>query len=287
MCSYIPVIIFMCFVLSHCVTINWSQEVDIISKKRVELSPLHISGILSDLVVISAPIVQNARYYLYKPSGDAIKLNISRPTYPTPKENIIDDQYNSINIKYAGHVKSILPSDDYVLFNLNSKDKENTNTFEEYADKMNANDFIIGPLKEEDNGNWVLSAYSQDSNGDWIEIFRVITIEIIEYIPPKPRIAKLREGDTFVFSFAHPIAHISSCELKAPKSTFDRFYERNNINMESCGYLIPNITKQDRGTWRIIAVGRIVYGTQVYLDVVNDNTTTLMYQTISDKTESL
>ncbi|CAH0402453.1 unnamed protein product [Chilo suppressalis] len=267
--TYTSIVFFTSFVLSHCVTIHWSDEVDIISKKIIELNPMHITGVLSDLIVISAPIVPNARYYLYNPNGDPIKLNISRPTYPAPEGNTIDNQYDSIVIKYADQLKGIYPLSDYKVFNLCSKDADSNETFEKYANKMYANDFIIGPLTEEDHGNWAISAYSQDKDGNWTEVYRVITIEIIEYIPPKPRIAKLREGDTFEFSFAHPIAQMTSCELTAPRSTFDRFYERDHINMGSCGYIIKNVTKQDQGTWRIMGVGRVNYGTQVYLEVLN------------------
>lgn len=44
---------------------------------------------------------------------------------------------------------------------------------------MQDNEFAIGPLSEEDHGNWVLSTYYQTSDGEWAELFRVISVEIV------------------------------------------------------------------------------------------------------------
>ncbi|KAL0818890.1 hypothetical protein ABMA28_008206 [Loxostege sticticalis] len=253
-------------VLSSCVTLlQQSDGTNIKSKSRVELKPFIITCTLSDIVVISAPVIPNAQYYLCKPSGDCTKLNITRPNYQV-NANVINNEYDNIIIEHRESFTGISPVNNVRVFNL-AYDNDSYETFEKKTSDLKANDFVIGPLMHEDHGNWVLSAYYQDIDDDWIESFQVITIEIIEYVPSKPTAAYLKLGDTFEFSFAYPIHNLTSCELKAPRSTFDRFYARSQVDMDTCGYVISNVTREDGGFWRLTGVGNIVYGTQVYLTV--------------------
>lgn len=82
--------------------------------------------------------------------------------------------------------------------------------------------------------------------------------------PAKP---KLNIGDTLNLSFPYPFPDIKSCEVVAPRSTYDRFYNRNLTNFNKCGFTIPNITKEDEGIWKITGVGRIIYEGEVMLEV--------------------
>lgn len=91
-----------------------------------------------------------------------------------------------------------------------------------------------------------------------------------EYLPANPTKPTLHPGDTFHLSFAFPVNGLQSCELVAPRSTFDRFFDRNLVETDTCGYVVPNITKNDKGLWKIIGVGNIVYETEVYLNVNKD-----------------
>ncbi|XP_028157283.1 uncharacterized protein LOC114350615 [Ostrinia furnacalis] len=256
-------------VFSSSVTLRTEPSTSRTSKTKIELKPIRISCSLTDIVVISAPVIQNAIYYLYKPSGECTKLNVTRPKY-YHKKLFFNDIYDNIVIQNRRNYEGIVPVSNFRVFNLND-DVEGTETFEDNTKKLNSNDFIIGPLLREDHGNWVLSAYYQDIDGDWVETFQVITIEITDYVPPSPTVAHLKQGDTFAFSFAYPIQNLTSCELIAPRSTFDRFYERSTIDMDTCGYVIRNLTSEDQGLWRITGVGDIVYGTQVYLEVLQPN----------------
>ncbi|KPI94279.1 hypothetical protein RR46_06730 [Papilio xuthus] len=136
---------------------------------------------------------------------------------------------------------------------------------------MDAMDFMLGPLGEDDHGNWVLSAFT-DLHGDAKEYFQVITIEIIEKVPVEPQFPKLSEGSDFILKFAYPIKYLESCELKVPKTLSDRYYTRTGNNVGSCEFIVPNITREDQEWWYIIGVGRIVYKTKVYLKVINKKT---------------
>ncbi|XP_047537859.1 uncharacterized protein LOC125071581 [Vanessa atalanta] len=125
--------------------------------------------------------------------------------------------------------------------------------------------YIQGKIK--DNGNWILSAYYKGNDGDWIEVFQVITVEITESIPTFPTKPKLDEGKDLELRFAYPVRNLQSCQITAPRSTFDRFYDRDRNNLDSCGFTIPNVTKDDEGLWRIIGVGNIVYEANVFLEI--------------------
>ncbi|XP_037303250.1 uncharacterized protein LOC115455076 isoform X2 [Manduca sexta] len=238
----------------------------LLANSKVELSPLFIACGLNDIITISAPMVdKNALYYLTKPNGDVTKIDIQQPSYIKRKHN---DLYNDeIAVK---HVKAdarpiVTPLNNYQI--LNVKDKRLNEL--EMEERIESSDIVIGPLTEDDHGNWVLSVYHKDLDGNWIELFQVITIEIVENVPPSLSNPKISLGDEFRPSFAYPIKNLESCELIAPGSTFDRFYTRSNIEFDRCGYVIDNVTKPDEGLWTIIGVGRIVYETQIYLKILN------------------
>ncbi|KPJ18551.1 hypothetical protein RR48_07275 [Papilio machaon] len=136
---------------------------------------------------------------------------------------------------------------------------------------MGAVDFMLGPLGEEDHGNWILSVLI-DLNKEATEVFQIITIEIIEKVPIEPQYPKLTEGSNFILKFAYPIKYLESCELKGPKTLSDRYYNRTGNNVDSCEFIVTNITREDQEWWYIIGVGKIVYETKVYLKVINKKT---------------
>ncbi|XP_050355061.1 uncharacterized protein LOC126776514 isoform X2 [Nymphalis io] len=187
------------------------------------------------------------------------------------KKSSINDDYNDIVIQYVkGKIKGIItPINKYKVFNVNygRNCHDSTDIFREKEKSLLANDFMVGPLGEEDNGNWILSAYYKGNDGDWIEVFQVITVEIRESIPTYPMKPILDEGKDFELRFAYPVKNLQSCQITAPRSTFDRFYDRDRNNLDSCGFTIPNVTKEDEGLWRIIGVGNIVYEANVYLKI--------------------
>lgn len=79
-------------------------------------------------------------------------------------------------------------------------------------------------------------------------------------------------GETMHISIAFPIPSVESCELVAPRSTFDRCYDRDRINMATCGYILSNITLEDAGLWKIIAVGKMIFEGEIFLNVVANST---------------
>lgn len=54
----------------------------------------------------------------------------------------------------------------------------NADEYDQKLRSLDTNEFLIGPLLEEDFGNWVLSTYTKDLDDEWIELFQVITMDI-------------------------------------------------------------------------------------------------------------
>ncbi|XP_038207251.1 uncharacterized protein LOC119828980 isoform X2 [Zerene cesonia] len=244
------------------VKVSFVDDPSVLSKKE-ELTPLLISCGLNDILIIAAPLIDNyTKYYLSKPNGDTQKLNISLSC-----KNV--SQTDRIIIKYFKTVRVISPVNQYSIFNVNDGVSlmDETDIFGERERNMEGKEFMIGPLSPEDHGNWVLSAFNMRYDGKWVEVFQVITIEIIEIVPPNVQKPVISVGDNFELSFAYPIANLESCEIMAPRSTFDRFYTRNKNNMRNCGFILPNITREDGGVWRIIGVGKIVYEATAFLTI--------------------
>ncbi|XP_032522385.2 uncharacterized protein LOC116773915 isoform X2 [Danaus plexippus] len=229
------VLIFHTFIYP-CVTVMKINTPEI-SKSKTELTPLFISAKLNNIIIISAPIIDSfASYYLSKPNGEEVELNL----------NI---SHSIQGIKAQGGKKH----DNY----LNNSGQ---------LKALKSNDFIIGPLDENDHGNWVLSVFYKE-DGDWTEMFQIITIEIIDTISAVPEKPSLHIGEDFYVRFANPLYDLESCQIVAPKSAFDRYFNRNNVYQNACGFHIPNVTYDDEGMWKIIGVGKIVYEANVYLNI--------------------
>ncbi|XP_023951352.2 uncharacterized protein LOC112055460 [Bicyclus anynana] len=242
---------------------------DMTDTNKTELRPLLISAGLGDIIFISAPIVNNTDiyYYLSNPNGDSTKLNINI-------SRVIIDHYmgqsrnyaylcNNMTVYYDGVMRTIMATTiKRKIINFNYE-----NQCHDSYDYYKHNDFSIGPLGEDDHGNWVLSAYYENDDGDWNELFQVITIEIVEPLATYTAKVKLIPGQTFKPRFLYPINYLESCEINAPRTTFDRFYDRDTLHMDSCGFRIPNVTKNDQGHWNILGVGKIVYTGNVYLNI--------------------
>ncbi|CAH2095460.1 unnamed protein product [Euphydryas editha] len=203
-----------------------------------------------------------------------LNLNISRAMFHK-NEISTNNEYNEIIVKYfKGNLKAVItPINNYKIFNLNygSNCYDTTDTFRNKEKSLMENDFMIGPVVEEDHGNWILSVYNKNNHDEWIELFQVITVEITESIPIYPEKPKLEEGKDFELRFAYPVRNLQSCEITAPRTTFDRFYDRDKTNLDSCGFSIPNVTKEDEGLWRIVGVGNIVYEANAYLEIIENS----------------
>lgn len=78
----------------------------------------------------------------------------------------------------------------------------------------------------------------------------------------------IREGGTFEPMFPHSISSLSSCELVVPKAAGDRFYTRGTTHVDRCSYVVNNITRHERGIWKIIGIGNIIYETRINLKVI-------------------
>ncbi|CAH0677895.1 unnamed protein product [Spodoptera exigua] len=256
---------------THSLRINKIKDENIHAKTKVQLSPLNINGFLNDVIRISAPVInEEALYYLHRPNGDVIKLDIKSPKLRDMK---LERDVNPIVVRYVNNVKAtITQNDNYDVFAVYSNLPPNF-VFDRKASEMEPNEFMIGPLCSEDHGNWVLSVYTKDLNGDWIEMFQVISVTITEYVPVIPAKPVLSIGDTLNLSIAFPIPSLQTCELVVPRSTFDRFYDRNKIEFITCGFSVPNLTRYDAGTWTIIAVGNIVYEGEARLEINKENIT--------------
>ncbi|CAH0596416.1 unnamed protein product [Chrysodeixis includens] len=261
--TIIFVVLLLQIVFTSTVTINKRGDKDIEAKTRIELRSIFLPCFLNDVVRISAPMINEPTvYYLHKPNGETMKLNLGKPGL---RRKTTEREVSPIVTKFVKNVRPIVTqTNDYDIF---STRKMSSFKFDAKVADMDPNEFMLGPLLIEDHGNWLLSAYTKDLDGEWVELFQVITITITEYLPANLRRPILHTGDTLHLSFAFPVNGLESCELVAPRSTFDRFFDRNLIEGDTCGYKVPNITMSDRGLWRIIGVGNIVYEAEVYLDV--------------------
>ncbi|XP_045778974.1 uncharacterized protein LOC123876705 [Maniola jurtina] len=243
---------------------------------KSELKSLFVTAGLSDTIILSAPIIKNRNtfYYLSNPNGDSMKLNINTTRFTTDYKETSQMKNNYAEnhnlTKYEGKLKSIIATNKKPrILGLNHENYEN-NCLVSYNDfEKQPNDFTIGPLSEDDHGNWVLSSYYKGNDGDydWIELFQVITISIVESFPTHAPNTKLVPGQTFEPSFLYPINNLESCDIRPPRTTFDRFYDRDRFNLDSCGFRIPNVTKDDEGLWKIFGVGKLVYKGEIYLQI--------------------
>lgn len=145
-------------------------------KSKVELTPMFVSCRLNDIIIVTAPIInaQDVHYHLNKPNGDTIKLHINEKQTKNRKTQFKYLGNDIIVKRVKGGARAVIkPLDHLQMF---STKYDNFTAIEE---RMGVNDIAVGPLTEEDHGNWVLSVYYEDLDGDWIELFQVITIEIV------------------------------------------------------------------------------------------------------------
>ncbi|XP_049885711.1 uncharacterized protein LOC126380369 [Pectinophora gossypiella] len=279
-------ILTMAILSAHSVTVR-RVATEIISKSQTDLTQITIQCKPTDILIISAPIIvgEKTRYLLYDPRGDHRELNISVPQY----QSDIHD-YDTLSVNFIDGKTVIAPVDKIKIFNVNYamflKDKEK-DEFGDTVKKMQTNDFLLGPLDEDDYGNWVLSAFYKDEAGDWAEISQVISLIIFEVVPALPRQPVLHVGDSFELRLAYSIKNLESCQLIVPKTSFDRFYDRSKLKLQTCGYVIKNVTLADEGIWKIIAIGRIMYEAYIKVTVLEHVATTqkLINDSISRTTE--
>ncbi|CAB3238578.1 unnamed protein product [Arctia plantaginis] len=259
---------------SFSINVNFERNVNNIdAKTKIPIKPLIIPCLLNDVVRLSAPVINKYdQYYISKPNGDVIKLKLQ-----APKKLSSTRTYDLISVTFLENSLAIVKQK-------NSHRAYNADEFDQKFRNLDSNEFLVGPLLEEDFGNWVLSTYTRDLDDEWIELFQVITMEITSFVTLEPAKPRLNVGNTFNLSFPYPFPDIKSCEIVAPRSTFDRFYNRNSTNFNKCGFTIPNITKEDEGIWKIIGVGRIIYEGEVLLEV---NKSLGLNPTVVKKKESL
>lgn len=173
-------------IVSYNNVIQYTSNISVTGDTKIDLSPLLIPSGLEDIIIISAPIIDNTTvYYLHTPSGDQRDLNINTNNISTTYAKILDtnQEYSDISVKnLKGELKAIItPVNRYKIFNVNygSSCLEEIDTYAEYTKDMLPNDFLIGPLHEEDHGNWVLSMHVENKHKETVELFQVITIEIL------------------------------------------------------------------------------------------------------------
>ena len=93
----------------------------------------------------------------------------------TPKLQHIDKDVQPIVVRFGNKTKK---QSRPVIYQENNYDVYSFRT-EERLKKVADNEFMIGPISEEDHGNWVLSMYTKDLDGHWIQMFQVISVMIL------------------------------------------------------------------------------------------------------------
>lgn len=139
------------------------------------LKQVLIPSSLSDILVLTAPIVRNAQYYLTNPKGSTVKLNITPPTYNNDEFNSV---YDNIVLKNENDNKVITKERVYRIVDLSPDSYGDDVKIEDVVKELNSNEFMIGPLLETDHGNWMLSLYYKNENGKWVEMYQVYHVEI-------------------------------------------------------------------------------------------------------------
>lgn len=135
---------------------------------------MEIQCSLGEIVVLKAPVIRNnkVKYYLYNPRGGFSKLDIKGTSNATA---FLPD-YGVMSIKNIMKKTPIVTfMRTYTLFNMFHID----DLFKRNLQLMGSNEFMLGPLGEDDFGNWVLSAYYQDDTGEWTEVFQSFALMIM------------------------------------------------------------------------------------------------------------
>lgn len=126
------------------------------------------------MIVFTIPKYNSINIEITKPNGELVPLT---KVY----ENISTDK---IKIKTQGKNDKI----ELIASNFTEACRVNVcywNEIEEIENKRTCNVrndevfYEIGPLEEEDHGNWIISNEFKDQHGVLTEIFKVISIEII------------------------------------------------------------------------------------------------------------
>ncbi|XP_026332148.1 uncharacterized protein LOC113239380 [Hyposmocoma kahamanoa] len=230
-----------------------------ISKSRIELNSLEIKCSLGDILILKAPIIlnNNVKYYLYNPRGDFSKLDIKRNKYTPNAMNFPPDYGLSIkNIRKKAPIVTSMRM--YNLFNMYNlivfDDKHEVDLFKRNLLLMGPNEFMLGPLSENDFGNWAISAYYQDDTGEWTEVFQSFALLIIEVVPPAEKLEVVKVGSSFKPMFLYTFPNLNSCELLMPEASITRPNTIILQDLDRCSYLVRNVTIDDQGIWRIIEV---------------------------------
>ncbi|XP_028025333.1 uncharacterized protein LOC114239370 [Bombyx mandarina] len=200
---------------------------------KIELEPLLISTKVNETITISAPYLRTkySHHYLYTPTGDVIDLD-SVESIQSNNKNDFDD----------------------IRINVTSLRRDSSELI------------TLGPLIESDHGNWVLSVFYPDIDGNWVELFQIITVEIIETNSEVHYQVPI--GSAFRPKLPRPIIDLQSCELSSPETTFDRYYDRMG-NDPNCEFIVENTTKTDQGRWTVIGIGRIVHKIVYNLEILD------------------
>lgn len=136
------------------------------AKTKIPITPLIVPCLLNDIIRLSAPVINKFdQYYISKPNGDVIKIELQAP------KEINSPKTDSITFTFLENSIAIVKQkNNYGAYNADEYDQK--------LRSLDTNEFLIGPLLEEDFGNWVLSTYTKDLDDEWIEIFQVITMDI-------------------------------------------------------------------------------------------------------------
>lgn len=162
--------------------------------------------------MISAPAVDGykTRYFLYRPNGEVVKPDRSVQKVRRDEiqgNDVTTNLTHGSDVTNSTHENSIIKTDNlkrssgiigpqfarsdvialenrsatFKIFNLNSKEAYNStkDVFAEQLMAMKPTDFMVGPLGEGDHGNWVISVYYQDWNLGDVEMFQVVSVEIV------------------------------------------------------------------------------------------------------------
>ncbi|CAG9793340.1 unnamed protein product [Diatraea saccharalis] len=123
-------------------------------------------------------------------------------------------------------------------------------------------------------GNWILFSREIRHSIDRIEKRLSFNIYIEEHVEAMPEEIIVAAGNNVHIRLVNsPPKYLQqTCKLVGPNQELtQRNYDRDDNNIESCGFIIRNIQTMDKGIWHIIFGNSIIYKAPVQITVIGED----------------
>ncbi|KOB77914.1 Uncharacterized protein OBRU01_03354 [Operophtera brumata] len=124
---------------------------------------------------------------------------------------------------------------------------------------------IVHVLSEDAVGTWTLIARAT-SHSQQIERRLPFTINVEEIVEAIPKEETIIEGNDLYVRLASPTDQYETCQLVGPIGAVSS-HVVDPLHVQSCGYIITNITTADTGIWEIVYGSRTTYRASIVVNV--------------------